>query len=55
MKTLTSQRPVSPRASTPTYRSGDRCPGCTHKQWLVVRVMAECAVCATAVPLGEAA
>lgn len=31
------------------------CPGCARSQWLVGRVTAECAFCATAVPLKEAA
>lgn len=35
------------------YRDGEtnRCPGCGRTQWLVGRVLAECAFCATALPL----
>jgi hypothetical protein len=35
------------------YQSGkaNRCPGCGGSQWLVGRVMAECAQCETALPL----
>lgn len=35
------------------YRDGEsnRCPGCGHRQWIVGRVSAECAYCATALPL----
>lgn len=35
------------------YRSeqANYCPGCGGRQWLVGRVAAECAVCATAIPL----
>lgn len=38
------------------FRRGDtnRCPGCGHSQWLVGRSTAECAVCATSLPLAEA-
>lgn len=38
------------------FRRGEtnRCPGCGHSQWLVGRTTAECAVCATALPLAEA-
>lgn len=35
------------------YRSGEinHCPGCGMSQWIIGRIMAECAFCATAVPL----
>jgi len=33
------------------YREGDRCPGCTHRQWYIGRVTAECAICGTALVL----
>jgi len=35
------------------YRStGDNvCPGCGGRQWEVGRIMAECALCGTAIPL----
>lgn len=29
----------------------NRCPGCGQSQWIVGRATAECAFCATAVPL----
>ena len=32
----------------------NHCPGCGCTQWLVGRVSAECAFCATALPLAEA-
>ncbi len=32
----------------------NHCPGCGRTQWLVGRVSAECAFCATALPLAEA-
>lgn len=37
------------------YKPGDRCHGCGRSQWHIGRVTAECAFCATAVPLREAA
>lgn len=33
----------------------NRCPGCGHAHWLVGRISAECAFCATAIPLSLAA
>ena len=37
------------------YRDNEvnHCPGCGRSQWLVGRVSAECAFCATALPLVE--
>jgi hypothetical protein len=32
----------------------NHCPGCGRTQWLIGRVSAECAFCATALPLAEA-
>jgi hypothetical protein len=32
----------------------NHCPGCGRTQWIVGRVSAECAFCATALPLAEA-
>ncbi len=39
------------------YRPAEppRCPGCGRSHWLVGRISAECAFCATALPLAEAA
>lgn len=33
----------------------NHCPGCGRSQWIVGRVSAECAFCATALPLIETA
>jgi hypothetical protein len=36
------------------YRGGHTpCPGCNRSNWIVGRVMAECAFCATALPLED--
>lgn len=37
----------------PNYRAGEinRCPGCGRTHWMIGRATAECAYCATAVPL----
>jgi len=37
------------------YRDNElnRCPGCGRSHWLVGRISAECAFCATALPLVE--
>ena len=31
----------------------NHCPGCGRSQWLIGRLMAECAFCATALPLAD--
>jgi len=38
------------------YHAGEsnRCPGCARSQWHIGRQTAECAYCATALPLAEA-
>lgn len=38
------------------YRAGEinHCPGCGKTQWMVGRLAAECAFCATAVPINAA-
>ncbi len=35
------------------YRENEtnRCPGCGHTHWIIGRIMAECAFCATALPM----
>lgn len=33
----------------------NRCPGCGRSHWLIGRLMAECAFCATALPLESGA
>lgn len=44
------------RGYCPVYREHqtNHCPGCGRTQWLVGRTSAECAFCATALPLAEA-
>ena len=48
-------RPLDPdrRGYVVAYWPGERnpCPGCSRMNWLVGRLMAECAFCATALPL----
>ncbi|QIL01333.1 hypothetical protein G7078_08270 [Sphingomonas sinipercae] len=38
-----------------TYREGqvNHCPGCGRTHWHIGRMLAECAFCATALPLAE--
>ena len=38
---------------SPTYWPGEvnHCPGCGRSQWIIGRITAECAFCATALPL----
>ncbi len=44
------------RGYSAIYRENatNRCPGCGRTNWFVGRVSAECAFCATALPLQEA-
>jgi hypothetical protein len=37
------------------YREGtvNHCPGCSRTHWIIGRMLAECAFCATALPLSE--
>ena len=37
------------------YRDGEvnHCPGCGRTHWMIGRLLAECAFCATALPLSE--
>ena len=59
--------PVTSGHSDTTYQPGMRgyhavyrehetnhCPGCGRTHWIIGRVSAECAFCATALPLAEA-
>lgn len=41
------------RGFLPIYREASRnhCPGCGQTQWLIGRIMAQCAFCETALPL----
>ncbi len=34
-------------------QEANRCPGCGRSHWLVGRLLAECAFCATALPLAD--
>lgn len=47
--------PVLGTAATNAWKPGDRCPGCGRANWHVGRATAECAFCATALPLEKAA
>src|SRR4029079_52592 len=49
-------RKPSERGYHAVYREHDvnHCPGCGRTQWLIGRMSAECAFCATALPLAEA-
>ena len=50
--------PHSPagRGYTITYREDQAnfCPGCGRSHWYIGRLLAECAVCGTAIPLADA-
>lgn len=48
---------IAGRGYGPIYRSGEvnHCPGCGRSHWHVGRLLAECAFCATALPMSEAA
>jgi len=48
-------RPSFAKGYSPLYRAegGNRCPSCTRQQWIVGRMVAECAFCATALPLEQ--
>lgn len=51
---LYDYRAFQPRSGyRPVYRSGEtnHCPGCGRSQWVIGRATAECAWCATALPL----
>ncbi|PXW75937.1 hypothetical protein C7451_106101 [Blastomonas natatoria] len=50
-------RQVSNRGFQPLYHAGEpnRCPGCGGQHWHVGRMSAECATCATAIPLADVA
>ncbi len=48
--------PAAMRGYHIAYRDGEtnHCPGCGRTHWYIGRVMAECAFCATALPLERA-
>lgn len=50
-------RRIAQRGFMPLYRTGDvnHCPGCGGLSWHVGRMSAECATCATAIPLADVA
>jgi len=50
---ITTQTGAVPRTAGITYRPGHAtiCPGCGQSHWHVGRHTAECAFCATALPL----
>jgi len=50
------ERPLAGRGYILVYREGEvnRCPGCGRSQWHIGRISAECAFCATAIPLADA-
>lgn len=43
------------RGYMPVYHANEtnRCPGCGRSHWLIGRLLAECAFCATALPLSD--
>ena len=47
--------PANYQGYKPMYRlhSDNRCPGCHRSHWLVGRLLAECAFCATALPIDD--
>lgn len=57
MATACMSRAIEParRGYLAIYREHEinHCPGCGRTQWLVGRVSAECAFCATALPLSS--
>ena len=50
---LSRQFQLALHGFTPVYLMGqvNHCPGCGRSQWLIGRITAECAFCATALPL----
>lgn len=48
---LAAQGHIRARGYAVLYRPGLHCPGCGRSHWHVGRVTAECAFCATALPL----
>ena len=49
------QAPLAARAFVLHYRPGrdNCCPGCGHSNWFVGRLLAECAMCTTVLPLRD--
>ncbi len=50
-------RRIAGRGFMPLYQQGEPnvCPGCGGRHWHVGRMSAECATCATAIPLADVA
>ena len=53
---LSELRRPTERGYHAVYREHDvnHCPGCGRTHWIIGRMSAECAFCATALPLAEA-
>lgn len=53
---LSEMRRPHERGYQGVYRDHDvnHCPGCGRTHWIIGRMSAECAFCATALPLAEA-
>ena len=53
---LSEMRRPAERGYHGVYREHDvnHCPGCGRTHWIIGRMSAECAFCATALPLAEA-
>ena len=56
LKTRDGQFNPAQRGYHAVYRDNEvnHCPGCGRTHWLIGRMSAECAFCATALPLAEA-
>jgi hypothetical protein len=56
MPTTDTLRQLAGRGYHAVYHDHEvnHCPGCGRTHWLIGRVSAECAFCATALPLAEA-
>lgn len=55
LRTLPDRHNPALRGNYAVYREHEtnRCPGCGRTHWLIGRASAECAFCATALPLAE--
>ncbi|PZU12255.1 MAG: hypothetical protein DI606_09690 [Sphingobium sp.] len=52
--TATTVSPSDPhRIQTYSVGSACACPACGERQWFVGRIMAECAICETALPINS--
>lgn len=50
---MTTREKLKQRGYASVYQEGEtnHCPGCHRTHWIIGRLMAECAFCATAIPL----